>query len=247
MKNSRLRHFFGTRKRVYFVAMLVVVLLVGGAVARPHRASYVAVTLDPAPTPIGYSGRTSFRFSRGECIVLRPPIELVGEDDWQLYNGVDEEKGLVRHILPVGDRWHVESNRPEQLTTFNCATFAIGEVIGLTRADYLNPQAASFLNGQNPAHILLQEFYSRYATYPLAGINWQQLDEIATLQENDVVVFATGGSDREYVHLGKITKWKGRNRMVSKMGRGPIVRGTIKTTAKIYEGRFNEIQIYRRS
>jgi hypothetical protein len=170
----------------------------------------------------------------------------VSEEDRQQYRGTDEETELVRQVLPPGSGWRTDPNRPEEDTTFNCATFAIGDVIGLSRSDFLTPQAVSFTNMQNPAHVLLQEFFYCLATYPLAEIKWHELDRLETLSDNDVVVFATHGSSEEYVHLGRIAKWQGRNRMLSKMGRGPIVRGTIERTAQAYEGRFDEIQIYRR-
>ncbi len=239
------RHFCPHR----FAASAMIVffmLTVSSTIAGRHRKSLVSETLAPVPTPLGISGRKLLRFPRGECIVLRPPIKLVSEEEKGQYLGTDEETELVRHVLPPGSRWRIEPNRPEDLTTFNCATFAVGDVIGLSRADFVTPQAVSFTNMQNPAHILLQEFFDCLATYPMAEIKWHELDHLESLRDNDVVVFATHGSSEEYVHLGRIVKWQGGNRMLSKMGRGPIVRGTIQRTAQAYEGRFDEIQIYRR-
>lgn len=240
------RRHFCARRYAALAIIVVVVLAVNNAIGGRHRKYPKAETLAPIPTPIGISGRRLFRFHRGECIVFRPPTELVSEDEQQRYRGTDEETELVPQVLPIGSRWRTEPNRPEEQTTFNCATFAIGDVIGLSRADFLEPRAVSFTNRQNAAHVLLQEFYYCLATHPLAEINWHELDQLESLSDNDVVVFATHGSSEEYVHLGRIAKWQGRNRMTSKMGRGPIVRGTIQRTAKAYEGKFDEIQIYRR-
>lgn len=234
-------------RRLAALAMIAFVLLaVNSTIAGRSRGHWTSESLAPVPTTIGISGRRVFRFRGGECVVLRPPIDLVSEEEDQRYRGTDEETELVRHTLPTDSRWRVDPNRPEELTTFNCATFAIGDAIGLSRADFLDPRSASFTNKQNPAHVLLQEFYQRLATYSLAEVNWSQLDQLESLRDNDVVVFAIHGTDEEYVHLGKIIKWQGHNRMLSKMGRGPIVRGTLQRTAQAYEGRFNEIQIYRR-
>ena len=239
------RHFCA-RRYAALAIIVFVVLTVNSAIAGRQRKYPTPETLAPIPTPIGISGRRLFRFRGGECIVLRPQIELLSEEEQQRYRGTDEETELVRQVLLPGSRWHVEPNRPEELSTFNCATFAIGDVIGLSRADFLDPRAVSFTNMQNPAHVLLEEYFYCLATYPLAEIKWHELDKLESLSDNDVIVFATHGLSREYVHLGRIAKWQGRNRMISKMGRGPIVRGTIQRTAQVYEGRFDEIQIYRR-
>ncbi|KAA5546172.1 hypothetical protein FYK55_04560 [Roseiconus nitratireducens] len=239
------RHFGG--RRFAFLGMIVfVVLAVNSAIAGRQRRYPVPETLAPIPTPIGVSGRRLFRFGEDECVVIRPPVELVGEVERQQYLGADEETDLVRQVLSPGNRWHTDPSRPEEQTTFNCASFAIGDVIGLSRADFINPRAVAFTNMQNPARVLLQEYFYRLETYPLAAVEWDELDTLESLGDDDVVVFATHGKDDEYVHLGKIAKVHGRNRMVSKMGRGPIVRGTIQRTAQEYEGRFDEIQIYRR-
>ncbi|WP_145385014.1 hypothetical protein [Stieleria neptunia] len=239
------RHF-GSRRYAALAMALVAVLAVNSAIAGRQRKDLAVETLPPIPTPIGYSGRRLFRFPGGECVVLRPPIELVSEEEQQRYRGTDAESELVREVLPPDSRWRVAPHRPEDESTFNCATFAIGDVIGLSRADFLITQAVSCTNNQNPAHVLLQEYFYSLATYPLAGIEWDELDRLESLGDNDVVVFAIHGSNDEYVHLGKIAKWRGRNQMVSKMGRGPIVRGTIQRTAQAYAGKFDEIQIYRR-
>ncbi len=239
------RHF--SARKVAALAMIVfVVVAVNNTLAGRIRKATAAEALAPVPTQLGISGRRLFRLRHGECIVLRPPIELMSDEEHQRYLGTDEEADLVRHVLPPDSVWYVEPNRLEEQSTFNCATFAIGDVVGLSRADFLDPRAASFTNNQNPAYVLLQEFFRCLATYPVAEVNWDELDRLDSFKDDDVVVFATRGSDEEYVHLGRIAKWEGRNRMISKMGRGPIVRGTIERTAQAYEGRFDEIRIYRR-
>lgn len=236
------------RVRVYFVSALALVgmLAVSSAIASRHKGRFAVETLSPIPTPLGISGRKLYRIRGSECVVLRPPTELVSQEEQQRFSGIDLEATFVRQEFPPGSPWHIEPNRPEDQTTFNCATFAIGEVIGLSHADYLTPQAVSFTNGENPAHVLLQEFFDCVATFPLAAIQWDKLDTLASLRDHDVVVFATHGSNEEYVHLGKIVKRQGHNRMISKFGRGPIVLGTIQHTVQAYEGGFDEIRIYRR-
>ncbi|QDT11978.1 hypothetical protein [Planctomycetes bacterium K23_9] len=239
------RHFFS--RRYAALAMIAVVVLAMNSAIAGRNGKYPEMEfLAPIPTPIGISGRKLFRLRNGECIVIRPPIEFVSTEEQQRYSGTDEETELVPQVLPLDSPWRTDPSRPEDQTTFNCATFAIGDVIGLSRADFLEPRAVGFTNGQNPAHILLQEFYDRLATYPVADVDWSELDKLESLIDDDVVVFANHGSDEAYIHLGKISKSNGRNRMISKMGRGPIVRGTIERTVQVYEGRFDEIQIYRR-
>lgn len=233
-----------THRYAALAMILVVMLPVISAIAGNHRKYPIVESMAPVPTPIGISGRTMFRFRDGECIVIRPPVAFVSEEEQRRYRGTDEETELVRHALPPGSRWRTNPNHPEEQSSFNCATFAIGEVVGLSRLDFLEPRAVSYTNMQNPAHVLLQEFFSCVGTYPVAEVN--QLDELESINDNDVVVFASHGIETEYIHLGKIAKANGSNWMVSKMGRGPIVRGTIQRTAQTYEGRFDEIRIYRR-
>lgn len=235
-----------TRRLILPAVVVCFAFAVNVAVASYQRRFPRSETLTPIPTPIGISGRKLFRLRHGDCIVLRPPIDLASDAEQQRYCGTDEETELVRHVPAPDSRWRIDPNRLEEESTFNCATFALGDVIGLTRADFLDPRAVSATNWKNPAHVLLQEFFDRRAVYSLAGIKWSELDQLESLREDDVVVFATHGSDDEYVHLGRIAKSRGRNRMLSKMGRGPIVIGTLQTTARAYEGRFDEIQIYRR-
>ena len=240
---------WGRRPRVRYLAATVAFALfvASGVIAARWRTYPKIKSLAPIPTPLGISGRRLFRFRSGDCLVLQPPVGNISDDDHKSYRGTDETTDLVRLALPASSPWHIDPNRPEEQTTFNCGTFAVGDVIGLTRTDFLDPRAVSITNYQNPAHVLLEQFFERVATFPVGEIDWQELDRLDSLRDDDVVVFATHGSSDAYVHLGKIAKVNGSNRMVSKMGRGPIVRGTIQRTALVYEGRFDEVQIYRRS
>lgn len=222
--------------------MIAATISVGARFRKPAQAEDLA----PIPTPLGICGRRLYRFEHGDCIVLRQPVKLFIDEDRLRYSGTDEDNELVRQQMPISDRWYTDPNQPEEQTTFNCATFAIGDVIELDRHDFLTPESVSFTNYQNPVDVLLREFYYEVESYSLESVDWKQLERLDSLEENDVVVFGYRNRNDSFAHLGKIQKLNGRNRMISKMGQGPIVRGTLQATADVFSGSFEEIRIYRR-
>ena len=82
---------------------------------------------------------------------------------------------------------------------------------------------------------------------PVDQVDWNHLETDGTLRDEDVVAFSIAQNGKtEFVHFGKIIQQDGRNRLISKLGLGPIVIGSLENTAAEYEGQFSELQIYRK-
>ena len=201
--------------------------------------------LTSVPTSRGITGRRVIQFRGGQCVVFRHPLHSHRPDDvWQAF--AKGHEALEPYEVPPEDPWYVAPDDVGQLSTFNCATFAIGESIGLTTSDWLEPYVDSAAQGVSPTAVVLEHFYGLVATHPLEQADWEKLDSIPEILDGDVLVLVHRmKNEAEIAHLGKMIKTPGGNRVVSKMGYGPFVQGSIRRTAQQFEGHFNEIQFFR--
>ena len=129
-----------------------------------------------------------------------------------------------------------------QLTTFNCATYALGDVTELTKTDWLELRPTSWTKGLNPTSLILDSYFSRIATFPWSP-DLPTSVETDSLEPGDVVVFV---APQGYCHLGKVYELESGNTLVSKLGTGSLVRGSISATANYYARQVTAIQVYRR-
>lgn len=135
--------------------------------------------------------------------------------------------------------------RHSRATTFNCATFALGDIVGLGPNDWIEPLARSDTLYTVPAQVILDSYCQLIAEYSTASADWQQLARDDGLLDGDILCFAfeTAGT-QSYVHMGKIRKVLGRNLLVSKLGVGPIAEMSLQLCAENYS--YDSVKIFRR-
>jgi hypothetical protein len=124
---------------------------------------------------------------------------------WQEFTRGDES--LEPFQMRSGDRWHVASDDRGKLSTFNCATYAIGEAIGLASDDWLEPFVDSAAEGTSPAGIVLEHFYDRVGRWRLVDVDWGKLGSLPSLQADDVLVLVQrSDGDSEIIHMGSSSR-----------------------------------------
>jgi hypothetical protein len=98
-----------------------------------------------------------------------------------------------------------------------------------------------------PMQVLLDSYFQPIRRVPVADVDWDALESDSSFTDGDVFCFVySRGTHQEFTHVGKILPKQGKNWLVSKLGRGPVVRTTLQSMADFFEGEFEEIQVYRR-
>jgi hypothetical protein len=214
-----------------------------------ERAEHAEATADrewmePVRTMIGLTGRSLLRCPAGDCIVLHfPPVRVDNREALEIFKrlpGIAEEDAEV-HLDP-NSRW-CQYDARYATNTFNCCTYAVGDVVGLTTDDWISCDAIGNTCFTNPMQVLLDSYFERVKVYrpPFIG-----METDPALRAEDVLCFVNTASPRPtYCHAGRVCKRNGTNRLVSKIGEGPILRTSIKAVAMRYSAGFDEIWVYR--
>lgn len=193
----------------------------------------------------GYIRRFRLQLPQGECVVLKPAIQFLSlqdEQDQLMGDPNTPEDDIEKHQEDPDSRWYAADR--SELTTFNCATYALGRSIGLSKSDWLEPAGTNWTDGRSPAAAVLHNYYEWLATYPVSDPAWKTLESSSLFRRGDVVAFV-GNKQGEFVHFGRIAMLHGRRTLVSKMGSGPIVRGTVHQTARNLRVPVTEVRVYR--
>lgn len=212
-----------------------------------RKANVTRTSLGLVRSPQGVTRLWVFQLPHSDCIVHEPARKVVTfEDESNDYFGdPDSPDDDLMPCLDPGERWRVSPNDPSDLSTFNCATFAIGETIGLTKTQWLEPIAVEWTRGRSSARVVLDNFYDLILTVPLEDGCWQSIESSPLVQHDDVIAFVSNQHADGFVHLGKIRKDSDSVVMVSKLGSGPIVEGSIRSSALRFRGEILETRIYR--
>lgn len=200
--------------------------------------------MEPVRTMIGLTGRSILRCPAGDCIVLHfPPVRLDNREALEIFKrlpDIAEEDAEV--YLDPNSRW-CQQDAGHATNTFNCCTYAVGDVVGLTTADWISCDPIGNTCLINPMQVLLDSYFERVKVYrqPFMG-----METDPALQADDVLCFVNTSSPRPtYCHAGRVCKKDGTNRLISKIGEGPILRTSIKAVAMRYSADFDEIWVYR--
>lgn len=210
--------------------------------------AYLRTPLDPVRIDGRIVGRVATQLPDAQCIVLRYPMQFPTPEA-----RLDVEKGdpnrddddLELLVIDPNNRWYVDPNHPEQLTTFNCATFALGEKIGLTRSDWLETVSTDWTNDTCPTQVVLDCFYTIHAVYSADDLDCRTLDTSDGLNTGDIITFVKRGHSVNHIHLCLVQKVGKRNLLIGKLTTGPIVSGTFCATFQHYRVLFDEVRIYR--
>lgn len=202
------------------------------------------VWLEPVPSVIGLTGRSVMSCPAGKCVVLHfPPVDLKEEDAVEILT--DDPSVAASEVELYHDpsgRWCQDD--PHAVTnTFNCCTYAVGDVVGLTTDDWISPEPTGATCYTVPMQVILDSYFWRVRAYQRP---FEHVAVDPTLHADDVLCFAsTGGPVLTFCHAGRICKKDGENWIISKFGSGPLVRTTIRAAVVEYDDYFDEIWVYR--
>lgn len=245
------------RIRCWFLTVLVALPLLGcgtevvpsllgsSAADRPERR-----WIDPIRTSMGITGRSVLTCAAGDCIVLHYPPLPVAKDNLRNMLELDPDTPAdeVELCEESWEEWYAPSPLGVTLNTFNCCTFAVADVVGLTRNDWVRPSATGDTYYTVPMQVILESYFHPVRTYHGPVIPWGIVEEDDQLREDDVLCYTrTDLPAIQFAHVGKIVKVDGRNRLLSKYGSGPIVRTSLELLGNVLVGEFDEIQVYRRN
>lgn len=203
--------------------------------------------MDSIQTGRGLVGRSVISCPAGECIILHYPLRPLTEEQRSDYVNTRtmREGRLAETVSPL---WSPASSFGSVNGTFNCCTYAVGDVLGLSSSDWLAPNASGDTEDTVPMQIVLDSYYSVVRSYPGPKIDWESIQEDGDLRDDDVLCFVnTSAAKDEYAHVGRIRKRDSANWLVSKLGVGPIVESPIEATGSDFAGQFNDVRIYRRN
>jgi hypothetical protein len=205
--------------------------------------------IDSVGSEQGLTGRSILACPAGDCIVFHYPIKNVSQEDLAviLEGDPDSEKDNVELFYDENNNWTRRANYVDIQSTFNCCTFAFGDVAGLTTSDWIAPNPSGETENTVPMQIILDSFFQLVRVYKGPITNWEIIHEDKLQRENDVICYVpTRYEPPAFLHVGKISKKNDRNWLISKLGAGPIVRATIETMANYYHNEFDEIRVYRK-
>jgi hypothetical protein len=206
--------------------------------------------LDSVELERGLTGRFAMMLPAGPCVVLRrPPVANNLVDIAEILAGdpEDPEDDGEVHREATDSYWRrMTPSHETSLSTFNCCTYAVGDVVRLSVNDWLEPKADSNTFFKVPIEIVLDSYFRMVTTRP-SPIDWNTLQRDKTLLDGDVVCFVNQQGQPNFIHVGRILKQDARNWMVSKLGNGPVVRATLQSTANAYLGEFTDVRIYRKN
>lgn len=199
----------------------------------------------------GITGRSMAMLPTGLCIVMHYPpsaAPAISNDTFLLGDpATPDDDGAV--VTTHRGYWEGKvSDSQNDQTRFNCVTFALGETLGLTSRDWIEPLARVETAYSMPAQVILDSYYERIAAYSGESPDWGEIETDTRLTDEDVFcyVLEQDGRPKLFAHMGKIQLWNGKHMLVSKLGYGPIVRCTLKSCGDAYAGQFTTLQVYRK-
>ncbi|HSG72873.1 MAG TPA: hypothetical protein VLA12_20840 [Planctomycetaceae bacterium] len=210
----------------------------------------------------GLTARSVIDCPTGECIVLHYPVKFVSQPGeieqffQDLRNLISaspeggEDDGEVLH--DDWDHWSHDQRLGGGQATFNCCTYAVADVAGLTKSDWISPNPIDATDFTIPMKVLLDSFYRSVHIESLNQIDWNTLERDPRIKDGDVFCYVrlgvqgeSIGQIQEFTHVGKILRRDDRHWLVSKLGMGPVVRSGLGATGKLFHGEFDQIRVYR--
>jgi hypothetical protein len=207
--------------------------------------------LESVRTAKGITGRSVLPCRAGDCILLHYPTlgpeELKSLSDYHETSAVSAVHGGELYLDP-DDPWCAAAAKEFVRDSFNCCTYAVGDVAGLTPGDWLEPAPIGETCYTVPMQVILDSYFCCLRVYPGPAFDWQAIEADPELQVGDVLCYVqTTKTGVQYVHAGRICRQDGRNLLVSKMGVGPLVRATIQATGQEFLNTFSEVRVYRKA
>ena len=233
----------GASRNVRAIVFVALVLILAGCGNRPPN-ELVRRKLDPVRTHRGLVGRSALECPAGDCILLHYPRRLASQAQQAMYDQLETTR-TGELFVDDESRWTTHDGGVP-LDTFNCCTFAVGDWLGLSTADWVAPNRTSDTEGTVPMQVVLDSYFKLVREYDHSDLDWQLIEQDAGLENDDVFCFvSTRQGVVEFTHVGRISKVGAQNWLISKLGNGPIVRAPIQATGADFRGQFDGVQVYR--
>ncbi len=259
---TRLSQFSKRRRFIVQVPLVVVMAALFSAGCRERSPNFTdRIQLEPVRGTWGLTGRSKISCPAGDCILFhfaRTERLLTQDaaDEFSEYslpnmlktalNREDSDAENDGMVVPPSERWGGQEADKITLATFNCAAYAVGELLDLRDGDWIDTRRRNDTNGTIPFSIVLESYFSEVKRIPASDVNWDALSDSSELQPDDLICFERDyGRWQECMHVGRIRSRRGRNWIESEIGRGPIVLSTLAAVAKAYGPTFDSVVIYR--
>lgn len=189
--------------------------------------------------------RSILKCPAGDCLIehyLRAPTDISRFSEYR-----QDDSGEV--VFVTGNRWYAGQDAGSCAATFNCGTFAVGDYLGLTPADWLHPESSQ--DGfPTPVAVILDSFFDPVCEMSVTeALNPLLFEADSRLRDGDVLCFEKIPRDgdpsrRIMTHVARIQKKDGVNRLLSKFGEGPVVLSDIKFAHRMFPGG-EVVKVYR--
>lgn len=203
----------------------------------------------------GLTGRSIVKCPAGDCLLLHyAPTEkwlslrlIPTPEQFDLLLKTPENCKADRcQILPPGERWGGAEIDEATLSTFNCCSYALGDVLDLGPGDWIDTTEHPETGSAAPFQTALDSFFDSVTTFQTTRSAPDDLESSVLLHDGDLICFVLNhGLWRETIHVGIVRRKCDRNWIESKMGMGPIVLSTARQMASCYVGLFDEVDVYR--
>lgn len=222
------------------------------AVTLRAKTIHPRLRLSSAPHTSGVTGRSLLTLPAGQMVVLHvPPNEEHSEPNAPVLVGDPadtDDDGEIVEFSQV-QSYRTPEERTVHLTAYNCAAFAFADLPGFRLDDWIEPVASEATFYLVPAEIVLNSYFDQTGeiAIPIGDIEPPADLKTADCRIGDVIAFvAQVGEQTEYVHFGKVEIRDGIMLVVSKVGKGPIIRARLRNYLAEYQGQVNSLRFYRR-
>jgi hypothetical protein len=196
-------------------------------------------------TPPHLTGRDLIHLPTGSCVIFQiPPIGPGNQplDDPQSWIPSTTRGAVEIYQERPGSYWYRSIDHRRCIPTLNCVSYVFGPYAGFTVNDYVACDASPATNHRNPTQQLLEAFCGHQKTF--SELEWSFARPPFAWRNGDIVCYYNSGSQR-FLHLCLVDTSQQEIRLVGKIGAGPVIRTSIETLNQIYQGRYDEVQIYR--
>lgn len=217
------------------IVILLLAYFLRSSIAAAKSKPLVRTAISSVRSSGGITGRTMLSLSSGPCVILHYPPTTTPNFSLEGFSPVDNDLNRSPNdvIFAYGET-----------STFNCVTFALGNLVNLQPTDWIEPLPRLDTFYTVPAQVILDSYCSPVASYSVGGVSTEDLGSSKELQPYDIVCYRQNiAGSSPIVHMGRVVKRGARNSLVSKLGTGPIVESTIQLCAERFVA--DSIEIYR--
>lgn len=213
----------------------------------PVRTELVTQSLAPETDETGILIQRSLVVCpAGDCVIRHYPPALSQIDHFADFRQSD----FGEIVWQPDNRWYSGQDRGVCVSTFNCGTFAVGDLIPLTPSDWLGTDPTT--DGRpTPLAVILDSFFDVIRELTVAdAMSESEFKQDRQLRDGDVVTFEVESNEtrpifRRFTHAGRLQSRDGVNRLLSKFGGfGPVALTNLRFPQRMFPGA-DVVRVYR--